>query len=157
MISYRLATAGDRETIRALLDAERLPSSDLATSGVVLIAAKTQDRLVGCIGIEPHGDAGIIRSLAVAPEFRGRRIARALVSHAEVLASKGGMQCLYLLTEGAAEFWSKIGYVTVSRTEPPPAVRASAEFASLCSLSATCMKHLLGTLDMDQHHVTAET
>jgi N-acetylglutamate synthase-like GNAT family acetyltransferase len=143
MISYRLASAGDRQAIRALLDAERLPSSDLEMSGVALIAAKSPDRLVGCVGIEPHGDAGIIRSLAVAPEYRGRGIARALVSHAEALASKGKLQCLYLLTESAAEFWSNIGYAAVSRAEPPSAVRASAEFASLCSPSATCMKRLL--------------
>lgn len=143
MISYRLASAGDRQAVRALLDAERLPSSDLEMSGVVLIAARMQDRLVGCVGIEPHGDAGMIRSLAVAPEFTGRGIARALVSYAEALASKGGLQCLYLLTESAAEFWGRIGYVEVPRTEPPPAVRASAEFASLCSPSATCMKRVL--------------
>ena len=149
MISYRLATAGDRETIHALLDAERLPSSDLAASGVVLIAAETRDRVVGCVGVEAHGDAGIIRSLAVAPEFRGQGIARTLVSHAEALALKGGAQCLYLLTEGAADFWNKIGYVEVSRTEPPPAVRASAEFASLCSPSATCMKRAL-SVPMDK-------
>jgi N-acetylglutamate synthase-like GNAT family acetyltransferase len=147
VISYRLATAGDRGTIRALLDAERLPSSDLATSGVVLIAAKARDRLVGCVGVEPHGDAGIIRSLAVAPEYRGRGIARRLVSHAEALASEGGVRCLYLLTEGAAEFWSKLGYAILSRTQAPSSVRASAEFASLCSASATCMKRsLLGPM-----------
>ena len=143
MIIYRLAAAGDRETIRALLDAERLPSSDLAASGVVLIAAKTRDRVVGCVGVEPHGDAGIIRSLAVAPEYRRRGIARSLVSRAEALALKGGLRCLYLLTESAVDFWNKIGYVAVSRTEPPSAVRASAEFASLCSPSATCMKRVL--------------
>jgi N-acetylglutamate synthase-like GNAT family acetyltransferase len=146
VISYRLATAGDRETIRALLDAERLPSSDLATSGVALIAAKMQGRFVGCVGVEPHGDAGIIRSLAVAPDYRGRGIARSLVSRAEALASERGVRCLYLLTEGAAEFWNSVGYVAVSRTEPPPAVRASAEFASLCSPSAICMKRSLSSL-----------
>lgn len=143
MISYQLAAARDRETIRALLDAERLPSSDLATSGVVLIAARAEERLVGCIGVEPHGDAGIIRSLAVAPEYRGRGIARSLVSRAEALALERGMRCLYLLTEGAVEFWRGIGYVAVPRTESPPAIRASAEFASLCSASAACMKRSL--------------
>jgi amino-acid N-acetyltransferase len=141
--SYRLAETGDREAIRALLDAERLPSSDLAASGVVLLAAKTQDRLVGCVGIEPHSDAGIIRSLVVAPEYRGRGIARTLVSRAETLASERGVRRLYLLSEGAVEFWSRIGYVAVPRTEAPPAIRTSAEFASLCSASATCMKRLL--------------
>jgi len=143
VISYQAATADDRQTIEALLDAERLPSADLETSGVALIAAKMRDRVVGCVGVESHGDAGIIRSLAVAPEYRGRGIARSLVSRAEALASGGGVRCLYLLTEGAVEFWSRIGYVAVPRTESPPAVRASAEFSSLCSVSATCMRHPL--------------
>jgi N-acetylglutamate synthase-like GNAT family acetyltransferase len=138
-----LAASGDREAIAALLDAERLPSSDLATSGVVLIAARADDRIVGCVGVEPHGEAGIVRSLAVAAEFRGRGIARALVSRAEALASERGARCLYLLTEDAAEFWTKAGYVAVSRAEAPASVRASAEFASLCSASATCLRRLL--------------
>jgi amino-acid N-acetyltransferase len=154
VISYRPATTGDRETIHALLDAERLPSSDLATSGVVLIAAKTRDRLVGCVGIEPHGDAGIIRSLAVAPEYRGQGIARTLVSHAEALASTHGVRRLYLLTEGAVEFWKKVGYTAVPRAEAPAAIRASAEFASLCSASAVCMKR---SLDVDQDRAAETT
>ena len=143
VIDYRLATPADREAIGALLDSERLPSSDLATGGVALIAARSQGRLAGCIGIEPHGDAGIIRSLAVAPEYRGRGIARSLVSRAEALAWGRGVRRLYLLTEGAAEFWRKAGYSVVLRSEAPAAIRASAEFASLCSPSATCMERPL--------------
>jgi amino-acid N-acetyltransferase len=143
LIDYHLATAADREAIAALLDSERLPSSDLAASGVVLIAARSQERLAGCIGIEPHGDAGIIRSLAVAPEYRGRGIARSLVSRAEALALERGVRRLYLLTEGAAGFWRNAGYSVVPRSEAPAAIRASAEFASLCSASAACMEHLL--------------
>jgi amino-acid N-acetyltransferase len=143
VISYRPAAAGDGEAIVALLDAERLPSSDLATSGVVLVTAQAQDRVIGCVGIEPHGDAAIIRSLAVVPGFRRQGIARSLVSRAEALASERGARCLYLLTEGATEFWRKLGYSAISRTEAPSAIRASAEFASLCSASATCMKRRL--------------
>ena len=152
MIDYRLATAEDREAIAALLDAEHLPSSDLDTSGVLLIAAQDEGRLVGCVGIEPHGDVGIIRSLAVTPAFRGRGIARALVTRAETLASERGILCLYLLTENAVEFWKKARYVVVSRTEAPAAIRTSAEFKSLCSPSATCMKHMKHPPSMPMDH-----
>jgi amino-acid N-acetyltransferase len=152
MITYDLALAGDRGAIAALLDAEHLPSSDLETSGVLLIVAKAQGRLVGCVGIEPHGDAGIIRSVAVAPAYRGRGIARALVSRAETLASQRGIRCLYLLTEDAAEFWKKARYVVVPRAEAPAAIQTSSEFKSLCSASATCMKQMKHLLSMPMDH-----
>jgi len=144
LIHYHLATAADREAIAALLDSEGLPSSDLATGGVALIAAtRSQGRLAGCIGIEPHGDAGIIRSLAVAPEYRGRGVARSLVSRAEALAWGRGVRRLDLRTEGAAGFWRNAGYAVVQRSKAPAAIQGSTEFASLCSPSATCMERPL--------------
>ena len=142
-MDYGLASTADREALAVLLDAERLPSSDLAASGVALIAAKAGDQLVGCIGIEARGEAGIIRSLVVVPGYRDQGIARSLVSRAEALARERGVRRLYLLTEGASGFWRKAGYAVADRAEAPAAIRESAEFASLCSASAICMKRLL--------------
>lgn len=92
--------------------------------------------------------------LATAGEFRGRGVGRSLVSRAEALASERGVRCLYLLTEDAAQFWRRGGYTVAPRPEAPAAIQASAEFASLCSASASCMKRLLSppwtAVDVDQ-------
>jgi N-acetylglutamate synthase-like GNAT family acetyltransferase len=142
-IDYRLAMASDRCTIAALLEAEGLPATDLAASGVLLILAHEDGRFAGVVGIEPCGRTGLIRSLAVAPEFRGRGIGRALVEHAERLAAAGGLHTLYLLTEKATAFWTRCGYATMPRADVPAEIRESAQFALLCPASAICMRRAL--------------
>ena len=142
-VRYRLAAVRDREAIAALLDAEQLPCADLGTSGVVLLLAEEAMRLVGCIGIEPHGNTGVIRSLCVVPERRRSGIARNLVARAEALALSGGVHTLYLLTQGAVDFWLACAYAIVARGGAPAAIRMSAEFATLCPTSATCMTRQL--------------
>jgi amino-acid N-acetyltransferase len=139
-IHYRLAASRDRGEIVGLLEAEALPTADLEASGVVLMVAESAQRRFGCIGIQPLGNVGIIRSLAVARDQRGAGIGRALVSHAEALAATGGLHALYLLTENASGFWLSAGYRIVARGETPPEVQQSAEFRSLCPVTAACMR-----------------
>ena len=142
-IRYRLAATADRAAIVELLERDRLPTADLDASGVVLLLAESEGRVVGCIGIQPLGDAGIIRSLAVAPDHRRAGIGRTLASRAEALAAGGGLHGLYLLTENARDFWANAGYAAVPRAQAPPEVRASAEFRALCPDTAVCMTRVL--------------
>lgn len=139
-VRYRLATPPDRGAIAALLETEGLPTADLEAGGVVMMVAESEQRCIGCIGIQPLSRRGIIRSLAVTPERRGAGIGRALVSRAEALASCGGLDNLYLLTEGARDFWVNAGYTIVPRAEAPPEIRDSAQFRSLCPATAACLR-----------------
>jgi len=144
-VRYRLATTADRGTIATLLDVEKLPSGDLASSGVILLLAEIDTRVVGCVGIEPYGESGLIRSLCITPDCRRRGIARALVQRAEALALNGGIRTLYLLTDTAADFWRAHSYEMVARETAPTPIRASAEFANLCPVSAVCMRRGLSS------------
>jgi amino-acid N-acetyltransferase len=137
--AIRLAAAADRSAVAALLEAAALPTGDLVESGTVLLVAEQHGRIAGCIGIEPFGDGGLIRSLAVDPAARGGGLARALVGRAESLAAQGGIAALYLLTTGAAPFWEHLGWVRVPRESVPGTVRASRQFTGLCPASAICM------------------
>ncbi|HYH19496.1 MAG TPA: arsenic resistance N-acetyltransferase ArsN2 [Azospirillum sp.] len=139
MTTVRLATAAERPAIAALLDAATLPADDLVESGTVLLAAEDQGRIIGCIGVEPFGAGGLIRSLAVAPQARGGGLARMLVARAEALAAQGGIASLYLLTTDAVPFWEHLGWIRVPRDTVPDAVRGSRQFAGLCPASAVCM------------------
>jgi amino-acid N-acetyltransferase len=79
----------------------------------------------------------------VADNHRGGGHGKALVSHAEAWASQHGVEALYLLTTTAAEFFARLGYVAIPRSEAPAAIAATAQFASLCPSSSTFMRKVL--------------
>lgn len=91
------------------------------------------------MAVEPYGGAGLLRSLAVAPEARGRGLGVRLVDAAEARARADGLGALYLLTTTAAPFFEARGYALVDRTEVPEPVRQSAEFASVCPSTAASL------------------
>lgn len=125
----------------ALLDRVGLPTDDLA--GVPPARFRTVERdgrTVGCVAVLPYGADGLLRSLAVAPEARGRGLGAALVGAAEALARASGLASLTLLTESAAPFFERHGYRRISREDAPAAVQRSAQFTGEgCSSCATCM------------------
>lgn len=141
LAAYALALDDDEPAIRALLSAARLPVDDL-TGGHLLnfVTAKLDGRLVGCAGIEVHGKTGLLRSVAVASALQGRGIGARLVEEAEDLAAQLGLTGLHLLTTTAAAFFRRHGYRRMARTDAPPAIRRSREFAALCPDSAVLMR-----------------
>ena len=112
---------------------------------VELAGVRGADGPVAAVGLEHHGRAGLLRSLAVAPEARGRGLARRLVAHAEDRARRAGLADLFLLTDTADELFGRLGYTAVARAAAPAAIRSSPQFASLCPASATCMHKHLGS------------
>lgn len=123
-----------------LLAASGLPTADLAEAAPTDFRVVERDgRVVGCVAVETHGDAGLLRSLAVAPEVRGHGVGGRLVEAAEALARERRLGALYLLTTTAAPFFEARGYAPVDRAAVPEAVRASTEFASVCPASAACL------------------
>ncbi len=97
----------------------------LATDASILLAAKRDGRLVGTVMAGADGHRGWVYYLAVAPAFRGRGIASALLAAAETWCAETGMPRLNLMVrEGAPEllqFYTRRGYrqsyVTVLQKE----------------------------------------
>jgi len=137
------ALPGDLAALRVLLDADGLPVADLDASPVDFLVARVDGRLVGAVGIERYGDAGLLRSLVVDRASRGTGLGGRLVSALESQAGRDGITRLVLLTQTAEPFFAARGYAVVERGSVPPAVQASAEFRSLCPASATCMSKTL--------------
>ena len=125
--------------IRALLRDSELPTDDLDAAPVEFLVAFDEDGLAGVGGLEPHGDCGLLRSLAVRPALRGSGLGSALLRALETMARERGLRELVLLTLTAAPFFARHGYVALARGDAPRAVQDSAEFRSLCPASATCM------------------
>jgi amino-acid N-acetyltransferase len=133
------AKPADLAEIVRLLQEARLPTSDVAQHAASFFVAKSGDTLAGVAGLERAGPAGLLRSLAVAPEFRGHGLGKALCARVTAYAAEQGIREIYLLTSTADQFFAKLGFRVVPREAAPEAVRATREFASLCPVSAVLM------------------
>jgi amino-acid N-acetyltransferase len=143
-IRFRAGAEGDVRAIRALLEACGLPVADLSAQAQELVVALDGEALVGCIGLERHGSAVLLRSLAVAPAWRGRGLGRALHDRILATAALRGATAAYLLTTGAERFAAARGFARVDRAAVPADVAASAQFRALCPVTAVCMRRDLG-------------
>jgi amino-acid N-acetyltransferase len=141
--AYQSAAPQDLAAIRDLLQECGLPFEDIASHLPHFILAKEGSKLVASIGLEALGDAGLLRSLAVSPQYRGQRIAEALCESLERQALALGIESLYLLTLTAEGFFRKRGYVNIERLQAPSAVQNTEEFKSICPASSVCMKKVL--------------
>ncbi len=127
-----------------LLEAAGLPSSDLTDGHMAhFFHCGAADAPAGLVGVELSGDAGLLRSLVVAPEQRRGGMGAALLEHAADYARSRGARTLYLLTDSAEEFFAARGFRRVPRDTAPESIRATREFASLCPASAAFMARRL--------------
>jgi amino-acid N-acetyltransferase len=138
--ALRAAVPDDLARIVALLEQARLPAADLTCDGIRdFIVARDAGEIIGVAGLERRGEQGLLRSLAVTPDWRGRGLGAALVEAVEVKARGLGVRSLTLLTGTAAPFFAARGYGEITRSDAPAAVQASTEFTELCPASSICM------------------
>jgi amino-acid N-acetyltransferase len=144
-MNIRLARAEDYALLRALLVASELPVEDLSETAPIrfLIAEEAGARLMGCVGLEVHDRAGLLRSLAVQPSLRAQGVGTALVDAVQQSAATAGIERLWLLTTTASAFFLRSGYELADRTAAPELIRLSLQFASICPASAICMTRTL--------------
>jgi N-acetylglutamate synthase-like GNAT family acetyltransferase len=142
----RAAQLADLPAIVGLLNEAGLPTGDLADGlpGRFLVVEDGPGTLIGVIGLESNGRTGLLRSLAVAPAWRGQAIAARLVERCEMDARAAGVDELYLLTTSAADYFLRRAYALVERGAVPAAIAQHAQFRSLCPASACCLRKTLG-------------
>lgn len=143
-MDLRIGGESDAARIRTLLIDSGLPVDDLETAAVDFIVAVDGSDLCGVVGVQTFDGTGLLRSLAVRPGARGAGAGSALVDALESRAQATGVRQLVLLTQTAAPFFSKRGYVVIARDSAPAGVQVSEEFRSICPASATCMTKYLG-------------
>jgi len=132
-----------RDAMISLLRSEKLPTEDLSADVSNFFIAMDQGLVIGIIGLEVYGDDGLLRSLAVRPEYRNMNIGTVLVSELENQGRNLGISNFYLLTETAMEYFSKKGYEVVNRKDAPASIQGSSEFKYACPSSATLMQKCL--------------
>ena len=129
--------AGERGALKAALAKAELPTEDIEAPGRLFWRFDTQDDVpVGFGGLEVHGEDGLMRSVVTLPPVRNRGVGTAMVAALEFEARLHGCQTLWLITTTAADFYARLGYARCDRAVVPPAIRATAEFSTLCPASA---------------------
>jgi amino-acid N-acetyltransferase len=134
------AQRADLPVVRALLETERLPSSDLDDQALERFLILRDDSGVsGVVGLELYGDVAFLRSLVVAQQVRGSGAGTALTQAAEALAARLGVVNIYLLTQTAERFFAVRGYTKIDRADAPKAIQGTTQFSGLCPSSAVLM------------------
>lgn len=146
LTGYRLINAESKDlpAVRDFLESCQLPSQDITKEHLQHFFLVTLDtKIVGTVGLEIYADNGLLRSLAVRKNLRGKGLGKLLVEQIELHAEDLGISDIYLLTTTADYFFQNLGYDRVSREDVPEAVLDSNEFSQICPSSAISMKKIL--------------
>lgn len=145
MFWIRAAETDDFSSVCKLLSVCGLPFDDLTPEHLEHFAVADHDGWIrGVVGLEPAGDAALIRSLAVAADFRGQGLAARLLDEIEAIAKEKGVLRLLGLTTTAEAFLRHRGFLRIERQTVPPAIAAMPQFESLCPLEAVCFEKRIG-------------
>ena len=142
----RTAQGNDLPGVVTLLTACGLPSSDLNEASLAhFYVIESAGQLVGVAGLQVAGSHGLLRSVAVAPDFRRKGLAGRLVEATETASRKSELSALYLLANdaNAASYFGRIGYSPVARARVPADLLALPEFSQLCPQSCPCLRKVL--------------
>jgi len=140
------ASIEDEKQIKQALQASGLNHQDISPSQLqhfLIIKDESASEMAGVVGLEPKGDVGLLRSLAVAKAYRRQGLGIELVRKIEEYARSQQIAVLYLLTLTADGFFARRGYQKTDRESAPSALQETNEFKSLCPQTAVCMKKCL--------------
>lgn len=134
------AVPADRDAVVALLRTCALPTEDLPHSLDHFFVARTAGGLIGVIGVQVSGRRGLVRSLAVSSDWRGKGLGHRLWRVALACARHLGLSELFLLTTTAEAIFAYWGFARIARDEAPLEIRQTEEFSTLCPSSAVVMR-----------------
>jgi amino-acid N-acetyltransferase len=135
----RSATATDVPAVLKLLEDDKLPTAGVKDHLEHFQLEFANENLIGCAGLEIHGDAGLLRSVAIASSHRSQGLGSKLVQTILEHARQQKLSSLSLLTETAHGYFPRFGFQITPRELLPESLQASAEFHGACPDSAIAM------------------
>lgn len=132
MVSLRTATEADLPAVLGLLEAAHLPQAGVAEHIQNFVVALEDEKLVGCAGLEIHGEAGLLRSVAVDQQYRSQGIGAKLTAEVLERAEGRGVSSVSLLTTTAQDYFPRLGFIRVKRCELPSVLAQSEELKGAC-------------------------
>lgn len=135
------ASFNDLRDLLDLLSVVQLPHDGVAENiNDFLVARDPSSRLVATIGLERHGNTGLLRSAAVAPEYQGCGIGSRLTEKLLDRATNNGVERIVLLTSTASEFFARrFGFCETPRNVFDKDLAGSSEWNLPRCSSAVCM------------------
>lgn len=135
------ASSDDLHDILELLSKVQLPHDGVAENiSAFLVGRDESSRLIATIGLERHGDTGLLRSAAVAREYQGCGIGARLTEKLLQHATNSGVERVVLLTTTARDFFAqRFGFCETSRTVFDKELAESSEWTLPRCSSAVCM------------------
>jgi amino-acid N-acetyltransferase len=138
--AIRAASGADMPVILALLAEAGLDAEGLDAPTTTVLVAETAQFLAGTIALELHGRTGLLRSAAVRPELRGRRIGEQLTGALLTRARAMRLRDVVLLTTTAAGFFERMGFAVAERSTLGGSILRSQQFQGGCPATALCMR-----------------
>jgi amino-acid N-acetyltransferase len=138
-VTFTAAIAADGPRIADLLREAGLPSEDFQSHLGHFIVARSGTEIIGAVGAEVYGAEALLRSLVVAPSWRGQQLGDRLFRELEVAAGGWGVQRWWLLTTTAESFFLRRGFHVTPREAAPAAIAGTTEFRGLCPSVAVCL------------------
>jgi amino-acid N-acetyltransferase len=129
----------DLDLLKAFLKENGLPFEDIRLEGNQFFLYLDGGTIGGCGGLEFYGDYCLLRSVAVAKEFRGEGYGKEIVQDLIARAADRRLWNISLLTETAESFFAKLGFKKQPREAAPDVIKTSTEFSSVCPVSAAFM------------------
>jgi amino-acid N-acetyltransferase len=126
-----------------LLRRTDLPEKGVAAAFGHYFVVHDDMQLVGLAGLEIHGEDALLRSVVVAPDYRGQGLAHALLDAVVERAQRLHLRALYLLTTTARDYFARQGFADCAREAAPEAIGASWEFTTGCPTTSSFMKRSL--------------
>ncbi|WP_129114362.1 arsenic resistance N-acetyltransferase ArsN2 [Halegenticoccus tardaugens] len=150
-MTVRRATGSDLEAAVSLLERNDLPTDDARDAGVELFVgtAGPERRVVAVGGLERYGSDALLRSVAVDQRRRGSGYGREMCEVLREYARSRDVETLFHLATTATDFFERLGFERIERDAAPEPIRSTAQFASLCPASATCMRARIGSGSVD--------
>jgi amino-acid N-acetyltransferase len=140
-LQIRSGTSADLSAVTDLLTRAGLPTAGVLAEALAnFVIAENEGTPVGVAGLEIYRDSALLRSVAVAEEWRRAGVGRALIDRALDLTRERGIHDVYLLTTTAEHYFPRFGFVCVDRGSVPQALQGSAEFQGACPSSAVVMR-----------------
>ena len=108
-----------------------------------LFALIQNNTILGTGGLEFFEDCALLRSVSVKKNWRGKGLGQIISKELEKISRQKGIDCLYLLTDSAKDFFAKEGYREIEREDVPISIKNTSEFSSVCPASAIVMRKML--------------
>ncbi len=136
-MNVRKASLKDLPAILCLLEANGLSVQGVETNLKNFVAAKEGGKTLGSAGLEIYGKVGLLRSVAVTKEKKGKGLGKAMTEEVISLAKKRKLEKLFLLTTTAAGYFKKFGFKEIERSEADRSILKAAQ--SCCPPTAVVM------------------